>query len=300
MKEDKNKVGRPKLADTSLKKNSIIMVEICLIGIISLIFGGLINLNIVNYNKLKGDTVSIYGVDPSFSITGIRAECKDINNTLKLSYITKCKLYIKPGSNTYKHEIYENHSPIVEPKSNNLTKKCGSILNNYNTKEKRDICSNMFTYYLNENKSDKYRYSSVTIVSYKNRNDFKNGIYSYARKYEIKYMPSNKYKEATIKLVGEWYDTDSKINNTTSSPIKIASVKNNKIYLKWNKPNDKLYKIKVTDENGYSVKNVTFKSSDRKSKGNYEISGLDFNTKYKIVAEFYYGNKFELEAKTKK
>ena len=300
MKEEKNKVGRPKLADTNLKKDSIIMIEICLIGIISLIFGGLVNFNIINYNSLKGETKSVYGVDSSFSITGIKAECKNINNALKPSYTTKCKLYIKPGSNTYKHEIYENHSPIVIPKNNNLTSKCGSILNNYNTKEKRDICSNMFTYYLNENKSDKYRYSSVTIVSYKNRNDFKNGIYSYARKYEIKYMPSNKYKEATIKLVGEWHDTDSKISNTNNMPIKISLVKKKKIYITWNEPNDKLYKIKVTDENGYSVKNVEFNSNNRKSKGKYIISDLKPNKKYKIVAEFYYGNKFELEERTKK
>ena len=53
MKEQKNKVGRPKLANNIHKKESIIMIEICIIAIIVLIFGAFNTIG-NNLNKLKG------------------------------------------------------------------------------------------------------------------------------------------------------------------------------------------------------------------------------------------------------
>ena len=70
MKEEKNKVGRPKHADTNLKKNSIIMIEIAVIGLISLVIGGIFSLTNVNIRNLKGqvskedykfELVDVYG-----------------------------------------------------------------------------------------------------------------------------------------------------------------------------------------------------------------------------------------------
>lgn len=54
-KEVKNKVGRPKLADTKLKKESLIVSLVCVIFSVVLLFIGAYELNIIpNTNKLKG------------------------------------------------------------------------------------------------------------------------------------------------------------------------------------------------------------------------------------------------------
>ena len=60
-KKEKNKVGRPKLADTKLKKESMIIVSICMVIAIILIAGGLITLNIVDFPKLKGSVTTDEG-----------------------------------------------------------------------------------------------------------------------------------------------------------------------------------------------------------------------------------------------
>lgn len=53
---DNRKVGRPKLADTKLKKKSLIISLIMLLVSIALLAGGLISLNILpKFNKLKGE-----------------------------------------------------------------------------------------------------------------------------------------------------------------------------------------------------------------------------------------------------
>ena len=54
-KEVKNKVGRPKLADTKLKKESLIVSLVCVIFSVALLFIGAYELNIIpNTSKLKG------------------------------------------------------------------------------------------------------------------------------------------------------------------------------------------------------------------------------------------------------
>ena len=54
-KEEKNKVGRPKLADSKLKKTSLIMCIVCVILSLVLLSVGAYKLNIIpNTNKLKG------------------------------------------------------------------------------------------------------------------------------------------------------------------------------------------------------------------------------------------------------
>ena len=55
-KEGKLRVGRPKLADSNLKKISLLISAICFVMVIGLIFGGLLDLNIIgNTHKLKAD-----------------------------------------------------------------------------------------------------------------------------------------------------------------------------------------------------------------------------------------------------
>lgn len=53
MKEEKKHVGRPKLADTKLKKQSIIIIEICIIAIIVLLFCALYSSK-NNMSRLSG------------------------------------------------------------------------------------------------------------------------------------------------------------------------------------------------------------------------------------------------------
>ena len=55
-KEGKLRVGRPKLADSNLKKMSLLISAICFVMVIGLIFGGLLDLNIIgNTHKLKAE-----------------------------------------------------------------------------------------------------------------------------------------------------------------------------------------------------------------------------------------------------
>jgi len=53
-KEEKNKVGRPKLADIDTKKKAIIMIGLCLVMVLALLLTGAFKLNIIKFNKLKG------------------------------------------------------------------------------------------------------------------------------------------------------------------------------------------------------------------------------------------------------
>ena len=55
-KEEKNKVGRPRLADTDTKKKALIMCTSSLLLVVALLAGSLVTLNILpNFNKLKGN-----------------------------------------------------------------------------------------------------------------------------------------------------------------------------------------------------------------------------------------------------
>ncbi len=52
--EEKNKVGRPKLADEKTKKKAIISVCVALVLVLTLALTGAFKLNIINFNRLKG------------------------------------------------------------------------------------------------------------------------------------------------------------------------------------------------------------------------------------------------------
>ena len=53
-KEEKRSVGRPKLADDNLKKKSFIMLGVSLAVVLTILFTGAYNLNIINFGKMKG------------------------------------------------------------------------------------------------------------------------------------------------------------------------------------------------------------------------------------------------------
>ena len=53
-KEEKNKVGRPKLADTITKKKAIISISIAIIMIVALLLTAAFKLDIIKFNKLSG------------------------------------------------------------------------------------------------------------------------------------------------------------------------------------------------------------------------------------------------------
>lgn len=61
-KDDKNKIGRPKLANTKQKRNALIMVMVSFVLIVALVFNGLFSLNIINTSNLIGSsgTFTIY------------------------------------------------------------------------------------------------------------------------------------------------------------------------------------------------------------------------------------------------
>lgn len=53
-KEEKNKVGRPRLADADTKKKAIISVCVAIVMVATLLLTGAFKLNIIKFNKLKG------------------------------------------------------------------------------------------------------------------------------------------------------------------------------------------------------------------------------------------------------
>ena len=68
-KEEKNKVGRPKLADKELKKRSYIMLVVALLFTVSLIFGGLFSLTNVRLGNLKGEAKRIKAITSIESVS---------------------------------------------------------------------------------------------------------------------------------------------------------------------------------------------------------------------------------------
>ncbi len=74
--KEKLRVGRPKLADSNLKKMSLLISAICFVMVIGLIFGGLLDLNIIgNAHKLKAEA------NPSTLCTSIPDSLKYDENT---------------------------------------------------------------------------------------------------------------------------------------------------------------------------------------------------------------------------
>ena len=61
MKEEKNKVGRPKLADKGLKKESIIVAALCFVMAIVLGFSGVYTMSYHNTKDLKGSSWNLAG-----------------------------------------------------------------------------------------------------------------------------------------------------------------------------------------------------------------------------------------------
>lgn len=58
-KEEVGKVGRPRLADTELKKKSLIISGIMLLVVICLLIGGMFSLNIIpRFNRMKGEVIT--------------------------------------------------------------------------------------------------------------------------------------------------------------------------------------------------------------------------------------------------
>ena len=53
-KEEKNKIGRPRLADIATKKKAVLSISIALVMIVVLLLTGAFKLNIIKFNKLKG------------------------------------------------------------------------------------------------------------------------------------------------------------------------------------------------------------------------------------------------------
>ena len=133
MKEDKNKVGRPKLADSKLKKNSIIMIEIAVIGIISLIIGGMLSLTNVNSNKLKGEvalgSVPIKSSDGTVDISIYSQKyLKEFSNVKKLDVMVEQDEYnsdtidFSHNKNLEELEITDPPKTIILSKNKKLKK----------------------------------------------------------------------------------------------------------------------------------------------------------------------------------
>ena len=69
MKKENRKVGRPKLANSKLRKNSLIISTICIVFAIILMVGGLISLNVLpNFLKLKGTVYKTYKLGDEFCL----------------------------------------------------------------------------------------------------------------------------------------------------------------------------------------------------------------------------------------
>ncbi len=74
-KEEKRRVGRPKLADTKLKKKSLIMLACCFVVLIMLILFGAYKLNIIKFNKLGGTVYREYHIGDEICLNN---ECFEV------------------------------------------------------------------------------------------------------------------------------------------------------------------------------------------------------------------------------
>ena len=106
----KSKVGRPKLADTNLKKKSLIISAICLIFVLALILTGIKILNITP-NKLKGEAYKTYEVGEEFCLD---TECFYVieDNGDTLTALAKYNLLV--GYIVYNNEYDENGNARIE------------------------------------------------------------------------------------------------------------------------------------------------------------------------------------------
>ena len=100
-KEEKRKVGRPKLADTKLKKQSLIMLAVCISLALTLLFTGAYKLNIIKFGKMKGAiTYGTYNIGDEICLQQ-SSDCfyvvKDKGDTVLL--LTKYGLF--SGSSVY-------------------------------------------------------------------------------------------------------------------------------------------------------------------------------------------------------
>ena len=228
MKEEKNKVGRPRLADTNLKKNSIIMIEIAIIGIISLIIGGIFSLTSVNsksLDKLAGNTT---GGDSDFKYELISVQKKADNNghqtaKFKLKSNNKTNVIINVDSGVYIGYYAENINVELEA---NKEKKVTVYLSAFaNNKVEFKVGSKKYTTYVQPKVAKPILLSGVKTTS--NTIEFKDFIAFNDRKTSIPgssdvevYRSTNKnsgYKKiGNAKNTNNGFDLDKSLNSVYS------------------------------------------------------------------------------------
>ena len=106
--EEKRSVGRPKLANAKLKKNSIILCIICLILVVALLIGGAYKLNII---KLKGDSSNKFEIGDKFCLGSECFYTIDDDGTT-ITALAKYNLLV--GYTLKKEDGYNDNSPLYE------------------------------------------------------------------------------------------------------------------------------------------------------------------------------------------
>ena len=202
MKKEKNKVGRPKLGDSNLKKNSIIMIEIAIIGLIVLIIGAIISF--VSTKKLNAKVVNRIDYQ-SYSISTISAICKNANMSDGRDY-SKCQFTITANEDVTKTEvlIYKD-SEFKDLLTHKVIKsKKGSVTTN------QKWMGAGFLYYETGVKSTYY----VKVLTYSSTK-----TWVYDRRYELSYVGSSKGKKATIKSLSNRINDEWVNKQITKAPI---------------------------------------------------------------------------------
>ena len=202
MKKNDKKVGRPKLGDTKLKKNSIIMIEVAIIGLIVLIIGAIIVF--VAPKKLGAKVVNQIDYQ-SYSISAISAICRNANMSDGHDF-SECQFTITANEDVTKTEIliYDdaNFKNLVTHKV--IKSKKGSVTTN------QKWMGAGFLYYEKGVKATYY----VKVLTYSSAK-----TWVYDRRYELSYIGSPKGKRATIKSLSNRINDEWVNKQITETPI---------------------------------------------------------------------------------
>ena len=291
MKEEKNKVGRPRLADTSLKKNSIIMIEIAIIGIISLVIGGMLSLTGVKSNKLTGNI-------EDYAVTDITRLSGGVDYGSKFHF----SVDVSFGSEIYAASVIMCDNPSFDSFGGNCKEESVTFTSKKNTIKNANFSfkdlSEDFLYRYNDTSGSGNFY--LLVKTYENKRKFKKDEIAYEIAYEIGFTPGDGHK-LNVKVNREIFTNSEKkvsIKKTTKSGWKKESgewyyYKNGKKLTYLQKINGKYYYfnskgemqtglIKYNKDGKYRYFFAVTNTKTNKTKGQMAI-----NRKLKINGEPY-------------
>lgn len=233
--EEKNKVGRPRLADSKTKKKSLIIACISFFSVILLLIFGYGTLFGINMDKLLG-SINKDSKKENILVTDLKPIVKDI--TIKENTIRKVYLTVLPSDSTNKKIKYtssdENIATVDEKGRVKAIKEGSAIINAYTTdgslkkasfnikviKDVKGKCSFASVSKTNDklNYNIECKNAKVKQIEYKTLNDDYKKIDSKKLNDSIMFSKEQLDNDITLKVV--YYPNNSKITKYETETIK--------------------------------------------------------------------------------